>query len=190
MYTIHSYWQLLAIYLPAIVLFVIGILFIRKAESLIKANLQSLKNIQFEEDFEEAISKQHRIAPQSVADDLDEKLGLVTIKTKLAAELYNKTIANLMHTTGCVEPAMIRYIIQFFEDAKWNQLEDMENPDLPRAGESVWGYVSLTREYLIVSMDEDHNWFIVLHSGMRLTPPPELQITHWKYPDKFYIKHM
>jgi hypothetical protein len=21
-----------------------------------------------------------------------------------------------------------------FEDAKWNQLEDMENPDLPRAG--------------------------------------------------------
>jgi hypothetical protein len=55
----------------------------QKAESLIKANLQSLKNIQFEEDFEEGPNKQDIPKESVIVDDLDEKLGLVTIKTKL-----------------------------------------------------------------------------------------------------------
>jgi hypothetical protein len=78
MYTIHSYWQLLCHLSSSHRSFVvIGILFIRKAESLIKANLQSLEEHTVWRRLEEAIkAKQHRIAPQSVADDLDEKLGL------------------------------------------------------------------------------------------------------------------
>jgi hypothetical protein len=63
-----------------------------------------------------------------------------------------------MHTTGCVGACHDSgYIIQFLKMLNGTNSEDMENPDLPRAGESVWGYAHSTREYLIVSMDEDHN---------------------------------
>lgn len=120
-----------------------------------------------------AVSKQKR-------QEIDNALGLVSIKTKINKDIYLDTIAKVMDKFDFVEQAAIRYIIENYVASQWISVAT----DIPEAGCNVWGYCESTQDYLCVSITEAHEWVVVEHDDNTINMPSRLIVTHWKHFDE------
>lgn len=124
--------------------------------------------------------KRYIVASKEKMQELDRSLGLKTIKTKIADELYDKTILHVMQRQDVVEPAAVRFIIEYYEYSRWNCINDAEEPLYPNIGNNVWGHCGSTDDYLCVSLTDNNLWVIVDHDGNHIEMPSHLVVTHWK----------
>jgi hypothetical protein len=129
-----------------------------------------------------------KAVPPEVEKEIDDTLGLVNIRTKVSAELYENTVARVMKEHDFVPQAAVRHILQHYDDARWRYFNDDEDYVFPIVDTPIIICCNSEKEEFAAVLKQDPSgdfvtWCFSDGEMLNVELPKTMIVTRWKYPN-------